>query len=84
MEKHSSPRSYIISTETEQTLRRNRKHLLKTKEKPISIVDEEDELAIPEGQNEQSEKRDELEIPNPRPKRTIVKPVRFRDENFVQ
>jgi hypothetical protein len=32
--KHSSPRSYIVETEHGSTLRRNRRHLIKTKEDP--------------------------------------------------
>jgi hypothetical protein len=31
---HSSPRSYIVETEHGSTLRRNRRHLIKTKEDP--------------------------------------------------
>ena len=84
--KHDSPRSYIISTENGQSLRRNRKHIMKTKEETIPIVTE-DEFVLPENkteQYEQSENRADQSAASPRPKRTIVKPMRYRDSNFVE
>lgn len=95
---HQSPRSYIISTETGQTLRRNRRHLLKTNEAPITPLPPY-ELYSSESENNNSEEiSSEKAAETPavatprittparpvlRPRRNINKPARFRDENFV-
>ena len=45
---HSAPRSYIVGTDNGSTLRRNRRHLLRTQEPiPPSIDNSYDDIAAP-------------------------------------
>ena len=94
MDKHETPRSYIVSNEYGNTLRRNRYHLQKTQEKPIPIVEpdyNQYEPIEPENTSvnvqpklEPSDKNTVSSTPTPkiRPRRDIRKPARFRDKDF--
>lgn len=85
--RHSTPRSYLITTQNGQPLRRNRRHLLKTDEprndKP-SILQDDEFPAASEQQTAATRSEQETPVtPVLRPRREIVRPARYRDENFV-
>ncbi|MES9901692.1 MAG: RNase H-like domain-containing protein, partial [Sedimenticola sp.] len=96
VKRQEAPRSYYIQNDTGVTLRRNRRHLMKTNEQPPPRRDDYDTyepVNLPQPNNAILEQPGEAAVAPPpmpprpptppRPARVKVAPARYRDPSFV-
>ena len=83
VERSNTPRFYVVQTEDGSTLRRNRRHLIRTAEEaPVCAPHIEDLLPAPTEEPEPQHQSTQQPIANPistRSGRIVKRPVRFND-----